>query len=920
MAIFGSGQSAIGTGIVINLYDNFSANADKISSKFRTLEDLSESAAQKIEESLGKMKLGFASMAFGGLLLAPLALGVTTTIKLEDKLADVQKTTGMAADEANRLKQTLFSLNTRSSIDDLLSIATIGGQVGVATNQIEGFTKAVDKVTVALGDEFSGGAEEVAGVLGKLRNTFSDMRTDEIGDDLLHIGNAINALGASGFATGPVVSDFANRIGGVGIPLGLSTGEVLGLSASLQELGINAERGGTAVSRTLQRMLTNTEEFANFAGMAVGDFKEMLNTDLYGAFQQVLKGSQKYQNDATGMGEALDKLGLTGAGASEVFLKLGSQIDLLNEKTDLATESLKGTDSIMGEFNIKNETTGAMLDKLKKKFVEISDNLGQVFLPMLRPIISTVSTMASLFAALSQTQLGKVLIKLTAVAGFFAIAIGAVIVAVNVKKFVIGELAQTLITLGKKELAATFLTKGLAAGFRQATLAAIPLLASMAPIIIIGAAIAGTIYTVTKSMNAFKGVLDGTTTPAKGFLGVMQKIGGVIFSVMEIWKSATNEGFSLSEKTAQALEDLGIYEFVLNLATWVVRVKAFFTGMWDAVSQVFSAIGDVISYLWNGLMDLAEAFGFDISKNLSDIDSWIVAGKALGYVIAGVLIGGIIALTVAFASLAISVLAATWPLLAIIAVGVGIYLMIKNWGAIWDWLVDMFYEGIKFILKLIFLPWVAMAAGIAWLYENWDEVWTWVGDTVSMVFDWIGDKIGQFVSWIGNVPSMIISFFTSLPSKMLNIFTTVVSWVKDTFLGFITWMSELPSAFLEWGMNVVNAIWDGILSGWDWLKQGMIGLISELPGGKMLLKFFGVSGEDGSEDGGGVPDEPSPVGMSQLAMANGNNNVMYSESRGGTNTSTYEKTESVQDVKLYIDGKEIKSRMDKIDREQNSRL
>ena len=66
-----------------------------------------------------------------------------------------------------------------------------------------------------------------------------DIKTDDVGTDIMHISNALNELGAAGFATSPVVADFASRIGGVGITLGLTSGQVLGLSATLQELNVS---------------------------------------------------------------------------------------------------------------------------------------------------------------------------------------------------------------------------------------------------------------------------------------------------------------------------------------------------------------------------------------------------------------------------------------------------------------------------------------------------------------------------------------------------------------------------------------------------------------------------------------------------------------------------------------------------------
>lgn len=285
---------------------------------------------------------------------------------LSDSLADVRKTTGMTEQEARKLNTALSQMNTRTATKELRQIAIGAGQLGVAKQDVLKFTAAMDKMNVALGDEFTGGAEQLTKEIGGLRDIFSDIKSDKIDTDLLNIGNAINVLASEGRATGPVVADFSNRIAGVGIPLGLASGQVLGLSATLQELNVNTERGGTAITRILLKMTQNTADFAKVAGMEVQEFTDLVNKDLFGAFMKVVEGSKKSGTSATEFAKILDGLGVDGAGASEVFSKLGSNTTLLKQKVDLATQSLKNTDSIMAEFAIKNNTLGAEMDRLGK--------------------------------------------------------------------------------------------------------------------------------------------------------------------------------------------------------------------------------------------------------------------------------------------------------------------------------------------------------------------------------------------------------------------------------------------------------------------------------------------------------------------------------------------------------------------------
>lgn len=303
---------------------------------------------------------------------------ISGSAKIADELSDIQKTTGLTNEEVKELNKELSKIDTRTSSSELRQIAAVGGQFNIAKKDLAGFTAAIDKANVALGDEFGGSAEDVATQLTKLRNIFTDVKTEKTDQDLLHISNALNSLGNAGAATSDVVADFSNRIAGVGIPLGLSTAQVLGISATLQELGVNAERGGTAVSKILQKMTINTDEFAKVAGLSVNDFTKLLNTDLYKAFQLVVEGSNKAGGSATAMANLLKDAELSGAGAAEVFLKLSSNTELMGDKVKLAGTALKSTDSIMQEFNSKNNNFAANLEKIQKRMAGFFAGFGSL--------------------------------------------------------------------------------------------------------------------------------------------------------------------------------------------------------------------------------------------------------------------------------------------------------------------------------------------------------------------------------------------------------------------------------------------------------------------------------------------------------------------------------------------------------------
>ncbi|WP_177225802.1 phage tail tape measure protein [Arsenicibacter rosenii] len=309
------------------------------------------------------MTMGFQQML--GLIPAVTQRGM----ELKDQLADIAKTADMTDLEVAGLNKELRGLNTRTATKDLRELAAVGGQFGIAKDQMADFVAGADKINVALGDQF-GGAEQTVTQMMTLRNTLQDIKTDRSDQDMLHIANSINVLEAAGAATAPVIADFTSRIGGVAIPLGLTSAQTLGLSAALQEMNVTAERGSTAVIDILNGMAKAPAEFARYAIGADGaklsskQFADLVNNDLMGALLSVARGFNTGDTSATGMAKKMDQMGLSGTGVMEIFMKLATNTDMVEQKIALAGSSIDQTSSITGEFSKRNYALAVNMKKL----------------------------------------------------------------------------------------------------------------------------------------------------------------------------------------------------------------------------------------------------------------------------------------------------------------------------------------------------------------------------------------------------------------------------------------------------------------------------------------------------------------------------------------------------------------------------
>jgi TP901 family phage tail tape measure protein len=290
-------------------------------------------------------------------------------IDYSDALADTAKTTGLSIAQTGELAEKLKTIDTRDSIDELLKIAEVGGQLGTAKEDIEGFTKAIDTAGIALKNDFGGDIELIATELGKINTIFKN--SDKVGIEraLLDIGSAINELGAAGAATAPYITDFAKRVGQAATNAGLGLDKVLGLGAAFEELGFSAEVSGTATNKLLAGLAGNSGKFFAIAKIAdanltLKEFKNIINNDANKALNLFLAGLRKGGASTTDFAQLVQSLGLKSGGAVQALTALAKNSELVADRQRIANEQLDNGQSLATEAAIKNNNLAASYAKV----------------------------------------------------------------------------------------------------------------------------------------------------------------------------------------------------------------------------------------------------------------------------------------------------------------------------------------------------------------------------------------------------------------------------------------------------------------------------------------------------------------------------------------------------------------------------
>ena len=326
------------------------------------------------------------AFALGGVAAAGVAATslmkqiISLNAEIDGIQANVRKTTGLNSDAVERLTDGLKALDTSTTLQDLLKISVEAGRFGVTGEEgVLKFTEAVNTLNIALGDEFSGGVEETTNTVAKLSNILFGATTNgtELAQNFQFIGNALNELANNGAASAGEIADVATRIGGVGKAIGLTQGDILGVSSAIIEMGINAERGGTAFVRLNQNMRENLDKFAKSTGIAKEELHKLLDTNPIEAINLVIsKLVDKSGGSATELVKLLGELGLKGAGVSEIFFKWAGNQQLVNDRIKTGNIAIGETNSLLNEQREMMDNIPGQWQRLKNAMSDFAVSSG----------------------------------------------------------------------------------------------------------------------------------------------------------------------------------------------------------------------------------------------------------------------------------------------------------------------------------------------------------------------------------------------------------------------------------------------------------------------------------------------------------------------------------------------------------------
>lgn len=346
--------------------------------------------------SLSKLADGFnkyGAMAAGaiasvtGLMLTARGC-VDEFAQMEEAESQVIKYTGMTKDEVKELNEEFKQMDTRTPRDKLNALAGDAGRLGITGKKgVMEFVDAANQINVALGEDLG---EEAVSNIGKLAMMFGEDKEKGLRGAMLATGSAVNEVAQNSSAAERFLVDFTARVAGVAHQANISQADIIGFAASMDENMLRNETSATAYQNILMKMFTDTEKFAEVAGLNLQEFSKLVRTDANEAMLTFAKSLSK-KGGMADLAPIFGDLKTEGAGVASVLSVMAGKADEVRSRQQLANEAYREATSLTKEYNVQNNTVQAGLDKAKEQFRNVRIELGEQLLPVMSHLVSTAS-------------------------------------------------------------------------------------------------------------------------------------------------------------------------------------------------------------------------------------------------------------------------------------------------------------------------------------------------------------------------------------------------------------------------------------------------------------------------------------------------------------------------------------------------
>lgn len=324
--------------------------------------------------NLFKVGVAAGAAALAGLAVKGFVVAADKAADFEEAMIEVEKVTN--PEVAEKMEEAILNMANTIPLahEELAGIAEQAGRLGVeGAENIKEFTDVTAKMATATDLTAEQAADSFARISTLLDEPISNVNK---------MGSAINEMANNMATSSKEITDAALRSSGALSGLGLSSQEILGLNAAMNEVSSSSRIAGTQLRRFAQEMMepAKVEKLASAYGMNVSEFKAMRKNAPLDTINMLAKTMNEGGDKADRLREIFSTT------SRQTLTGLAKNLEGVEKGVRLSNEQFENATSLQKEFDTAASATNNKLKLITNRFDTLTIVAGQKTLPIVNDL------------------------------------------------------------------------------------------------------------------------------------------------------------------------------------------------------------------------------------------------------------------------------------------------------------------------------------------------------------------------------------------------------------------------------------------------------------------------------------------------------------------------------------------------------
>ena len=296
--------------------------------------------------------------------------GISANFMYSDSLSDIRKVSGLTKEAINDLSNELAKVDTRTSLEEMSSIAYTGAKLGMGKYGISGlasFANASNQVNVALREDMG---DDSLKYLSKMVEVMGLIPRMGVEKSLLATSSALFKLAATSTSSADQIVEFSKRLTGVARTAHITTPELLALGSASDSMMLMPEVSSTAFSKLITQMQKSPQAIEKALSIPEGTINKMYQANHFMDAIVLILEKMKKTGNMNALGDVFKDLGSDGTRLVSVLVTMAQNVDMLKSHLYESNQAFEEATAVTDEYNIQQETAQAYMERARNLFTK----------------------------------------------------------------------------------------------------------------------------------------------------------------------------------------------------------------------------------------------------------------------------------------------------------------------------------------------------------------------------------------------------------------------------------------------------------------------------------------------------------------------------------------------------------------------